>query len=279
MPGRPSSTPGFVRSAHLTAPSHGCEDDECVQLAGRLAVWHATKSAEAEAVRTCFRIVPPPREGEEGVDPADVPARPRRREGHLGRFGARLAHRFRPPGGRRPEPGGLRRGRLVRRARTDRHRAPRRAPRRAPSARPRSGGPSRPCAGKDAVLGDPLRLHHGRCGHLDLPSRRAPLCWKRPDSACSRPRGGARRGPGSECGSRRGPASKGGTSTGTIGLDGLCDIRWEAVLGDDTLEPDRAPPAGSAEAAAGACARPMGGAAPRGALGRHHRGRQARRRG
>lgn len=39
---------------------HGYEDDECVQLAGRLAVWHATKSAEAEAVRTCFRIVPPP---------------------------------------------------------------------------------------------------------------------------------------------------------------------------------------------------------------------------
>lgn len=30
-------------------------------------------------------------------------------------------------------------------------------------------------------------------------------------------------------------SSKGGTSTGTIGLDGLCDIRWEAVLGDDTL--------------------------------------------
>ena len=28
---------------------------------------------------------------------------------------------------------------------------------------------------------------------------------------------------------------KGGTSAGAIGLDGLCDIRWEAVLGDDTL--------------------------------------------
>ena len=30
-------------------------------------------------------------------------------------------------------------------------------------------------------------------------------------------------------------SSKGGTSSGAIGLDGLCDIRWEAVLGDDTL--------------------------------------------
>ena len=29
--------------------------------------------------------------------------------------------------------------------------------------------------------------------------------------------------------------SRGGSSTTTIGLDGLCDIRWEAVLGDDKL--------------------------------------------
>src|SRR5664279_4451942 len=29
--------------------------------------------------------------------------------------------------------------------------------------------------------------------------------------------------------------SKVAASTGTIGLDGLCDIRWEAVLGDDKL--------------------------------------------
>ena len=36
----------------------------------------------------------------------------------------------------------------------------------------------------------------------------APLSWKKPDSACSRPRGGARRGPGSDCGSRRGPARR-----------------------------------------------------------------------
>ena len=49
------------------------------------------------------------------------------------------------------------------------------------------------------------------------------------------PRGGARRGAGSDCGSRRVPARRVATSAGAIGLEGLRDIRWEAVLGDDTL--------------------------------------------
>ena len=61
-----------------------CEDDEIVQLAGRLAEWHATKSAEAEAVRTCFRIVPPPAEGEEPVhDPTDAASSTWETKGHL----------------------------------------------------------------------------------------------------------------------------------------------------------------------------------------------------
>ncbi len=237
-------------------------------------MWHATKSAQAEAVRTCFRIVPPTDEGEERADPANVPARSRRRNDHLARFGAGLAHRFRPPGGRRPEPRGFRRGRLVRRARTDRHRAPRRAPRRAPSARPRSGRPSRPCAGKDTVLGDPLRLHHGRCGHPDLPSRGRP----------SLGRGRIRR--------TRAPMValvEDQARTAAQGADQL--EGWDfhrhhrprrtvrhplgGRAGRRHLERDRAPPAGSAEAAARACARPMGRASSRGALGRHHRGREA----
>lgn len=42
-----------------------CDEDEFPQLGRRLAGWHATMSADVEAVRTCFRIVPPPDDGEE----------------------------------------------------------------------------------------------------------------------------------------------------------------------------------------------------------------------
>ena len=207
----------------------------------------------------------PPEEGEErdARHGERAPSTRETKEGPLTGFGAELARRFRPPGGRRPQPGGLRGGRLVRRARADRHRAPCRAPRRAPSARTGSGCPTRPCARKRTVLGDSVRLHDRRCGHPDVSSRRcaalleeagfgvlAPPWWR-----SSRTRLGLRL--------KARTSSKGGTSTGTIGLDGLCDIRWEAVLGDDTLGRDRAPPAGPTEAAARACPRPMGGAASR----------------
>ncbi len=53
-----------------------CDEDECIQLAGRLAEWHATRSATAEAVRTCFRIVPPREESDDAtLDMADAPPR------------------------------------------------------------------------------------------------------------------------------------------------------------------------------------------------------------
>ena len=152
-------------------PLDDCEDDECVQLAGRLADVARHEECGGRSGTDLFSDRPSSRRGRRGSRPGEPARSTQETKGHFARFGAGLAHRFRPPGGRRPEPGGFRRGRLVRRARTDRHRAPRRAPRRAPSARPRSGGPSRPRAGEDTVLGDPMRLQHGRCGHPDLPSR------------------------------------------------------------------------------------------------------------
>lgn len=62
-----------------------CDEDECVQLAGRLEGWHATRSVDAEAVRTCFRIVPPSDDGEERpLDTASAPSTPEAEEGRLG---------------------------------------------------------------------------------------------------------------------------------------------------------------------------------------------------
>ena len=62
-----------------------------------------------------------------------------------------------------------------------------------------------------------------------------PRFWKRRDSGYWRHPGGVSSRPrlGLRLKARTGTKTAGAAST--IGLDGLCDIRWEAVLGDDTL--------------------------------------------
>ena len=75
---------GGVAEAWVSALSspdgamQGCTEDECVELAGRLLAWQATRSAAFEAVRTCFRIVPPSEGGEER--PLDAEGEPPGRE-------------------------------------------------------------------------------------------------------------------------------------------------------------------------------------------------------
>ena len=213
---------------------HGCEDDECVQLAGRLAVWHATKSTEDEAVRTCFRIVPPPQEGEEGVDPADVPVRARRRKDTSAdsepawRIDFALQAVDDPSlvvsaadvWSDGPELTAI--GRHV--MHPDEHllRGLGQAARLVPSLG-KTLSSATPCAYTTDAAGILTFLREGaplleEAGFGVL----APPWWR-----SSRTRLGVRL-------KARTP-TLGGTSTGTIGLDGLCDIRWEAVLGDDTL--------------------------------------------
>ena len=213
---------------------HGCEDDECAQLAGRLGAWHATKSAEAEAVRTCFRIVPPPDEGEEGVEPVDVPARARRRKDTspgsepVWRIDFALQAVDDPSlvvsaedvWSDGPELTAI--GRHV--VHPDEHllRGLGQAARLVPALGKTLSSAS-PCAYTTDAAGILTFLREGaplleEAGFGVL----APPWWR-----SSRTRLGVRL-------KARTPSS-GGTSTGTIGLDGLCDIRWEAVLGDDTL--------------------------------------------
>ena len=213
---------------------HGYEDDDCLQLAGRLAVWHATKSAEAEAVRTCFRIVPPPDEGEEGVDPANVPARPRRRKDtspsseRVWRIDFALQAVDDPSllvsaedvWSDGPALTAIERH-IVH---PDEHllRGLGQAARLVP-ALGKTLSSATPCAYATDAAGILTFLRDGaplleEAGFGVL----APPWWR-----SSRTRLGLRL-------KARTP-SLGGTSTGTIGLDGLCDIRWEAVLGDDAL--------------------------------------------
>jgi hypothetical protein len=212
-----------------------CEDDEIVQLAGRLAEWHATKSAQAEAVRTCFRIVPPPDVGEEPAhDPASVPPQPRRRKGSspgsepVWRIEFALqaiddpslvvsAEDVWTDG---PELTAI--GRHV--VHPDEHllRGLGQAARLVP-ALGRALSSAAPCAYTTDAAGVLTFLRDGaplleEAGFGVF----APPWWR-----SSRIRLGLR------LKARTSP--KGGASTGTIGLDGLCDIRWEAVLGDDTL--------------------------------------------
>ena len=213
---------------------HGYEDDECVQLAGRLAVWHATKSAEAEAVRTCFRIVPPPDEGEEGVDPANVPARARRRKDSSPDSEQNWRIDFALQAVDDPSlvvsaedvwsdgPELTAIGRHV--VHPDEHllRGLGQAARLVP-ALGKTLSSATPCAYTTDAAGILTFLREGaplleEAGFGVL----APPWWR-----ASRTRLGLRL--------KARTSSKGGTSTGTIGLDGLCDIRWEAVLGDDTL--------------------------------------------
>jgi len=213
-----------------------CDEHECVQLAGRLAVWHATRSGDVEAVRTCFRIVPPSDDGEERpLDTANAPPRPRRREKD-GSDGSEqswhiefalqavddpsLVVSAEDVWSDGPELTAI--GRHV--THPDEHllRGLGQAARLVPTLG-RALASAAPCeyttdaAGILTFLRDgaPL-LEEAGFGVF------APPWWR-----SSRSRLGLRL--------KARTNSKGGTSPGAIGLDGLCDIRWEAVLGDDTL--------------------------------------------
>jgi SNF2 family DNA or RNA helicase len=208
------------------------------QLAGRLAAWHTTRSAGAEAVRTCFRIVPPPEEGEQPpLENATEPLRPRPRT-RAKQSSAPADASWRVDFALQavddpslivsaddvwsdgPELTAI--GRHV--AHPDEHllRGLGLAARLVPPLG-RALASAAPCeyttdaAGILTFLRDgaPL-LEEAGFGVF------APPWWR-----SSKTRLGLRL--------RARSSSKGGTSTGAIGLQALCDIRWEAVLGDDTL--------------------------------------------
>ncbi len=200
-----------------------CDDDECAALAGRLAAWHATRSAEADTVRTCFRIVPPAQDGVEGVvrppaaeenwriefalqavdDPSlVVPAADVWSDGpELTAMERHVTH---------PDEVLLRglgqAARLV------------------------------PALGRALASAAPCEHTTDAAGILTFLRDGAPLLEEAGFGVLAPPWWRSRTRLGLRLKARsRSKAAAGGSSLVTIGLDGLCDIRWEAVLGDDTI--------------------------------------------
>jgi non-specific serine/threonine protein kinase len=238
-PRRRTRTPGPV-DAWLNAlvSSDGRvegDGDDLAALAGRLQAWQATAATFAEPVRTCFRIVPPVEDGEDSPEDLDGGGR------RVGR-----------PAAKEAEPADEWRIEFALQAVDDpslivpaatvwtdgpeltaleRHvahpdelllRGLGRAARLVPSLGPALAemapcGQTTDAAGVLAFLRDgaPV-LEEGGFGVL------APPWWR-----SSRARLGLRL--------KARTGSKTAGSTGTIGLEGLCDIRWEAVLGDEKL--------------------------------------------
>ena len=212
------------------------DDDELTALTGRIGDWQATASTLAEPVRTCFRIVPP-------ADRADDP--PEAEDDRPDRSGRRR------PRGTPSAPDEWRiefdlqavddPSLLVPAATVwndgpelvalehhvahpDEHllRGLGRAARLVPSLGPALAemAPTGQVTDANGILtflrdGAPV-LEEAGFGVMAPP-------WWRSSSTRLALRLQARTG------------TKTAGSAGTIGLDGLCDIRWEAVLGDDTL--------------------------------------------
>ncbi|HXN60288.1 MAG TPA: DEAD/DEAH box helicase [Acidimicrobiales bacterium] len=213
----------------------GCDEDEYLQLAGRLAVWHATRSTDAEAVRTCFRIVPPSDDGEEG--PPDAGGAPpqsgtRKKEGSddpeknwLIAFALQavddpsLVVSAEDVWSDGPELTAI--GRHV--AHPDEH------------LLRGLGQASRlvPTLGHALASATPCDCATDATGILTFLRDGAPLLEEAGFGVLAPPWWRTRRRLGLRLKART--SSKGGASPSAIGLDGLCDIRWEAVLGDDTL--------------------------------------------
>ncbi|HEY1989544.1 MAG TPA: SNF2 helicase-associated domain-containing protein [Acidimicrobiales bacterium] len=212
------------------------DDDELAALAEKLHTWQATASLPVESVRTCFRIVPP------GDEAADLP--------EVGEGAPERVEKRSPKG--QPESSDTWRIEFLLQAVDDpsllvpaaavwtdgpeltaleRHvshpdesllRGLGRAARLVPSLGPALAEMA-PCDQTTDATGILTFLRDGgpvleEAGFGVL----APPWWR-----SSRARLALRL--------RARTGSKVAASTGTIGLEGLCDIRWEAVLGDDKL--------------------------------------------
>jgi len=216
QPTRPSPVGAWL--AGLTSPDGAVDagDGELQALCDALHAWHATESADTDPVRTCFRIVPPLDDPEE-VDVVDE----WRIEFALQAVDdPSLLVSAEKVWGDGPELTAL--DRHVRHADEHLLRGLGRAARLVPSLGSALAS-AEPCAQVTDAAGALAFLRDGapileQAGFGVL----APPWWR-----SSRARVGLRL--------KARTTSRGGPSAATIGLDGLCDIRWEAALGDDRI--------------------------------------------
>jgi non-specific serine/threonine protein kinase len=214
-------------------------DDQCAQLAGQLAAWHATRSADVDTVRTCFRIVPPSEDAEKSpLDPAGASVRP---------------SKAKSPKRRSPAADDSWRIEFALQAVDDPSLV-------VPAADVWSDGPEltameRHVTHPDEVLlrglGQAARLvpalghalasaapnEHttDAAGILTFLRDGAPLLEEAGFGVLAPPWWRSRTRLGLRLKAKSRSKVGAGSSLVTIGLDGLCDIRWEAVLGDDTI--------------------------------------------
>jgi non-specific serine/threonine protein kinase len=232
---RPTAVDAWLDALRSPDGTVDAADEEVQVLSDALQAWHATQDTEAEPVRTCFRIVPPLAEAEEpgvnkdGIFPLagrQAPAKQQPVNEWRIEFALQAvddpsllvsAENVWADG---PELTALERHA----AHPDEHllRGLGRAARLVPSLGSALASAA-PCAqvtdgaGALSFLRDDVPiLEQAGFGVL------APPWWR-----SSRARVSLRL--------KARATSRGGTSTTAIGLDGLCDIRWEAVLGDDKL--------------------------------------------
>jgi SNF2 family DNA or RNA helicase len=212
------------------------KDEGWVQLAGRLAEWHNTMTADAEGVRTCFRIIPPSEVVEEtasdNVDDRPQP-KPRAKQRspkpdeswHVD-FALQavddpsLVVSAEDVWSDGPELTAI--GRYV--AHPDEHllRGLGQAARLVPSLG-HALASTAPCDYTTDAAGILTFLRDGAPLLEDAGFGVFAPPWWRSSKARLSLRLRAR------------SSSKGGSSTGGVGLAEICDVRWEAVLGDDTL--------------------------------------------
>jgi non-specific serine/threonine protein kinase len=233
---KPTVAAAWLAALQVPEATVETEGDELDILNGRLDAWHATDRTNAEPVRTCFRIVPPP--DDPGDDDQGATSSGSRRPGSRPGEPAQPVNDWRVEFALQavddpslfvpaasiwadgPELAALERH--VVHPDEDLLRGLGRAARLVPSLGPALVSPT-PCEQLTDAAGvlDFLRegapiLEEAGFGVL------APPWWR-----SSRLRLGLRM--------RARTRSAGGSSTVAIGLDGLCDIRWEAVLGDDKI--------------------------------------------
>jgi SNF2 family DNA or RNA helicase len=207
--------------------------DELAHLAANLHAWHATRSANAEVVRTCFRIVPPDDGREEGSVENTNASAPADGNGHP------------------TDPGGAWRVEFALQAVDD------------PSlvvsaeavwsdgveltaieryiAHPDEhllrglGQAARlvPALGTALTSPTPCNYTTDSTGILAFLREGAPVLEEAGFGVVSPPWWRSRARLGLRLKART--KSTGRTSTSVIGLEGLCDIRWEVALGDETL--------------------------------------------
>jgi hypothetical protein len=214
----PKPSPVATWLAALTSPDGAVEavDGELQTLCDALHAWHATENVDTDPVRTCFRIVPPV----EDPDEVDVVDEWRIEFALQAVDDPSLLVSAETVWGDGPGLTDL--DRHVKHADEHLLRGLGRAARLVPSLGSALAS-AEPCAQVTDATGALAFLRDGapileQAGFGIL----APPWWR-----SSRARLGLRL--------KARTRSRGGPSAVTIGLDGLCDIRWEAALGDDTI--------------------------------------------